>query len=56
MARISEYDNDDLILWLAKIYNLETKKSLLEAERIAKELNKRDIINDVNYFMTEWKK
>jgi hypothetical protein len=56
MARISEYNNEDLILWLAKIYDKETKKAFTDTERIAKELKKRGVINDIDYFITEWKK
>lgn len=56
MARLSEFSNEDLILWLAKIYDKETKKSLIDTERIAKELKKRGVINNIDYFITEWKK
>lgn len=56
MARLSEFSNEDLILWLAKIYDKETKKSIIDTERIAKELKKRGVINDIDYFITEWKK
>ena len=56
MARMSEFENEDLILWLVKLYSRETKKAFADTERIAKELKKRGVINDIEYFITEWKK
>ena len=51
-----DYDTDDLILTLARLYCKETKKAFKDAEAIAKVLLKRGVIDNLDYFMEEWRK
>lgn len=56
LREMKEATNAELILRLARIFDFETKAAKKEVEQIAKQLEKRGVIENAVDFATEYNK